>query len=214
MTSSKASEVHRYKPEQYWQKRFSNDFTLREVGSIGLGYEYNKWLYKARVWVLSRLLRKHKINLHKKRILDIGCGTGFYMNYWEKWEVGSVMGLDITKKSVKMLEKKFPKYKFLKADISSSELNIDGKFDIITAFDVLFMNSPIDKNNLKNDFVKMALPKIWSIISSIISKITKLGIIGKIINHLMGAILFTMDRVVLRYVKAGPSTKLMLIEVN
>jgi SAM-dependent methyltransferase len=130
--------MDKYRPEKYWENRLNKDFSLGGVGSCGLGKEYNKWLYKARIRTLSELLKKYQINPYKKRILDIGAGTGFYINHWKKLGADFVVGLDITEKSVSTLEKKFPQYKFLKADVSSDELNIEGKFDIITAFDVLF----------------------------------------------------------------------------
>jgi ubiquinone/menaquinone biosynthesis C-methylase UbiE len=129
----------RYEPEQYWEERVSRDFSLRGIGFHGLGSQYNKWLYKARMRALSKLLRGRGIDPCGKRILDIGVGTGFYVDYWKKLDAGSVVGLDITQKSVLELEKKYPEYKFVKADISAIRLDVlDEKFDIITAFDVLF----------------------------------------------------------------------------
>jgi len=277
--------MNRYSPEDYWQERIKKNFSLAGIGYLGLGLEYNKWAYKARVRALSRLLKKYQINPYKKRILDIGVGTGFYINYWNKLGADFIVGLDITEKSISTLEKKFPQYKFVKADISSDELNLERKFDIITAFDVLFhiveeekfeqalrniremshkntqilisdgflkeyrsprfhenyrtidryktvlennglkcvtivpvfyfMDNPIDKGVLKNDFIKILLPRIWFIITTIISLSNKkLGMLGDIIGYLIGAILFTIDGIILRYVKEGPSTKLMLVEVR
>lgn len=127
-----------YEPESYWQKRLSKDFSLGGVGFLGLGAQYNKWLYKAKIRALSKLLEKRQVNPSGKRILDIGVGTGFYIEYWKQRGANFIVGLDITKKSVSALKIRYPNYKFIKADISSKELPIEGRFDIITAFDVLF----------------------------------------------------------------------------
>ena len=73
-----------YQPEKYWQERLSRDFSLVGVGCIGIGIEYNQWLYKARSSVLTRLLKKNNINVQGKRVLDIGVGNGFYVPYWKR----------------------------------------------------------------------------------------------------------------------------------
>jgi len=130
--------MSKYEPEKYWQERLSRDFSLVGVGSLGLGIGYNQWLYKARIRALTKLLKKNRINAQGKRVLDIGVGNGFYVDYWKRKGAKSITGIDITEKSVSVLMTKYPAYEFMKADISSEELALEGTFDIITAFDVLF----------------------------------------------------------------------------
>jgi SAM-dependent methyltransferase len=130
--------MRRYEPERYWEERLSKDFSLGGVGYLRLGLEYNKWLYKARLRALSKVLKKNKIDVKGKRILDLGVGNGFYVEYWKKMRVSSITGVDITEKSTSSLKTKYPQYEFMQADISSKELRIQGTFDLITAFDVLF----------------------------------------------------------------------------
>jgi len=124
--------------EEYWEKRLNKDFSLAGVGSFGAGLEYNTWLYKARLYVLKRLLKEKDIDYQGGSVLDVGVGTGFYINFWEKLGVNNITGIDITAKSVATLKKKHPNYQFVKADISSNVLPLNKKFDIITAFDILF----------------------------------------------------------------------------
>jgi len=130
--------MRKYEPERYWQERLSRNFSLGGAGHTGLGLEYNKWLYKARIRALNKLLREGQINPHGKQILDIGCGTGFYIDYWEKMGAAGIVGLDITEASISRLAANYPGYKFIKADITDNGLELKGEFDIITAFDVLF----------------------------------------------------------------------------
>jgi SAM-dependent methyltransferase len=127
-----------YEPKGYWEKRLSNNFTLSGVGFWGLGVAYNCWLYKARLRALSKLLRRHKIDVRGKRVLDLGVGNGFYIEYWKKMQASSISGVDITDKSISSLKTKYPEYEFMQADISSTGLCIQGTFDLITVFDVLF----------------------------------------------------------------------------
>lgn len=136
-----------YEPEKYWEERLSKNFTLSGVGFWGLGVAYNCWLYKSRIRSLSKLLKENKINIRGKRVLELGVGNGFYVEYWKKQGASSVVGLDITEKSISSLKTKYPQYEFIKADISSKELSINGTFDLITAFDVLF--HIIEEENFK-----------------------------------------------------------------
>ncbi|MFC2020398.1 class I SAM-dependent methyltransferase [Chloroflexota bacterium] len=128
----------KYEPATYWQERLSKDFSLTGVGCWGIGIGYNRWLYKARIGVLSKLLKKNHIDAQGTRVLNIGIGNGFYVDYWKKKGAKSITGIDITEKSVSTLSAKYPEYEFIKADISAKKLTIKGTFDIITAFDVLF----------------------------------------------------------------------------
>lgn len=127
-----------YNPEEYWESRLNKDFSLGGVGHLGFSLEYNIWLYKARLCVLRKILKKRNIDPRGKRLLDIGVGTGFYINFWEGLGIKDVTGIDITAKSVKELKKKYPTHKFIKADICDKKIPINDKFDIIIAFDVLF----------------------------------------------------------------------------
>ena len=130
--------MRRYEPERYWQERLSKNFSLGGAGHTGLGLEYNKWLYKARIRALNKLLKDEQINPRGKQILDIGCGTGFYIDYWDRLGAAEIVGLDITETSISRLTANYPKHKFIKADITANGLELKGEFDIITAFDVLF----------------------------------------------------------------------------
>lgn len=140
--------MNKYEPEGYWEERLSKNFSLGGVGYSGLGLEYNKWLYKARLRALTRILKIGRIDPHGKDLLDIGVGTGFYVDYWKKRGIKSATGVDITEKSTSRLRAKYPEYEFIKADISSKQLPLlNRKFDIITTFDVLFHIVEEDKFN-------------------------------------------------------------------
>ena len=70
-----------------------------------------------------------------------GAGTGFYINFWGKLGVKQITGIDITNKSIEELIKKYPNHRFIKGNISNLDCNKilpNEKFDIITAFNVLF----------------------------------------------------------------------------
>jgi SAM-dependent methyltransferase len=129
-----------FNAQEYWEKRLKNDFSLHGVGYIGHGEEYNKWMYKVRAKVFRRLCRKIKLNIEKAKVLDIGSGTGFYIDLWNKTGAKKVEGADITKVAVDNLKEKFPSNVFHQLDISviSDDFAHNQRFDIISIFDVLF----------------------------------------------------------------------------
>ncbi|MCD6232859.1 class I SAM-dependent methyltransferase [bacterium] len=132
-----------YNPKGYWSKRLEENFSLSGVGFTSFGRNYNKWLYRMRKKVLERVVSRYKIDFPNIRTLDIGCGTGFYVDIWRQKGVRYLTGIDITAISIKELNVKYPNFDFHEADITSptliQDLNLREKsFDLITAFDVLF----------------------------------------------------------------------------
>ena len=129
-----------YNPREYWQKRLSaQKLSIASVGYLGLGLEYNTWLYRKRFSVLSHSLNRLNINITGKSVLDVGVGSGAYIPFWQKHGVDSVTGLDITTISVTTLQLRYPGYRFFQGDVSTEIPSINkSAFDIVTAFDVLF----------------------------------------------------------------------------
>lgn len=125
-------------PEEYWETRLSQNFNLVGVGYIGLGEYYNSKLYKARLRILEEILARNHISLEGKNILDIGCGTGFYTNYFYKQNVASYTGLDITQVSIQALRTQYPNYDFIHSDIGKDEVSFPIRYDIVLMADVLY----------------------------------------------------------------------------
>lgn len=130
-----------FKPGDYWQTRLSKKKGLEGVGYAKLGKYFNHWAYKIRKNVFLNLLKKHAIVPINKKILDIGSGTGFYIDIWEKLSASDVTGLDIAKVSVENLKNIFPDKKFYVIDIGDENYNTQNvleKYDVISCMDVLF----------------------------------------------------------------------------
>ena len=132
-----------YDPKEYWSRRLENRFNLRGAGSGCFDEQYNEWMYKMRKRVLDRIILMYKIDVSSVRILDIGCGTGFYVDIWRHKGARYLTGIDIAGISVSKLKTRYPQFDFFEADIASPSLiNClrlnQKKFDVVTAFDVLF----------------------------------------------------------------------------
>lgn len=128
-----------FDPAAYWERRLRRHAGLDGVGYIGLGGPYNNWLYRVRRRVFRRLMRGIDANLAAAEILDIGCGTGFYVERWKEQGATRITGIDLTEVAVERLRSRFPSDRFLRCDISDeSAPTVLGRYDIISAFDVLF----------------------------------------------------------------------------
>jgi SAM-dependent methyltransferase len=124
---------------EYWEDRLAKQFELEGVGFLGLGRQYNAWLYRVRSCVFRQAVKTYQTDLHHASVLDVGAGTGFYVDKWKALGVRSLVGIDLTQTSVERLRYKFPEYEFWQADIGGSVNPLpDRSFDVISAFDVLF----------------------------------------------------------------------------
>lgn len=128
-----------FDPKSYWENRLSSDFSLRGVGDIRLPASYNKYLYTIRADAFDRAIRKIDVDLVGANVLDIGSGTGFYIDLWQKRKVAPLQGCDLTAIATQELSKKFPTATFCCWDAGSDSLPFQREsFDIISAFDVFF----------------------------------------------------------------------------
>lgn len=125
-----------YSMYHYWEKRLRQNFDLTGAGHAGLGPHYNARLYKARLEALEKGLASVERTLQGVRVLEAGCGTGFYTEYCFRQGVHTYVGVDITSVSVEILQERYPEFRFVQADIT--EQTIEGDFDIVLAADVLF----------------------------------------------------------------------------
>ncbi len=128
-----------FNPKDYWEKRLKHNFDAVGVGDNGLGTRYNEWLYSVRKTVFINKMKTMDMNLGTATVLDIGPGTGFYIDRWKELDVKSIVGADITQVVVENLSKKYPDVAFFQVDIGDSVAPLEQyEFDLISAFDVLF----------------------------------------------------------------------------
>ena len=139
-----ADSNERFDPEKYWESRLGSDYSLKGVGYISLGENFNKWLYRVKGKVFLKIVRDTKLELDIRRfsVLDIGSGTGFVIELWKKSGAKNIVGSDFTEVVVRNLRKQFPELRFVRLDIGShdiEETDISIKtFDAISALDVLY----------------------------------------------------------------------------
>lgn len=125
-----------YKSSEYWQDRFAKhgesilgpgDETEDEVG--------NREMYEKAKGIFIQVCQKEIPHLPSAKVLEIGCGGGFYTQIFHDLKVAHYTAVDITDIMFARLKTKFPTYRFLKKDVSTESL--EGQFDLIVMIDVV-----------------------------------------------------------------------------
>jgi SAM-dependent methyltransferase len=141
----------------YWERRLGQEYSLAGVGYQRLGRHYNAWMYRVRARVFDRVLHHHGIG-PGSNVLDIGSGTGFYIERWQAAGARSVTGVDITDLAVQALRTRYPTHRFVQADISTTLPDHDAlppaSFEAVSAIDVLF--HIVDDDGYRRAFVNIA----------------------------------------------------------
>ena len=130
----------KFNAKDYWEKRLEKNWGLHGVGCIGYGHYYNNWLYYIRERVFNNHISALNLDFEQIKVLDIGSGTGFYLDVWKSLGVKSITGSDITSIAIDRLKKLYPEFSIVQLDIGSllTGQEFESQFDVITAFDVLF----------------------------------------------------------------------------
>lgn len=124
-----------YRPKEFWQERLAQQFDLRGTGETGLSLAYNQACYRLRADVLTAALRDHGFDPRGKRVLDVGCGTGFFTAYY--LERGArLTGVDIAPIAIETLRARHRDATFLLLDVG--ERPVEGSYDLVNAMDVLY----------------------------------------------------------------------------
>jgi len=121
--------------EPHWANRLGKyGFDLRGVGNEGLSHEENERVYLQARGVFETLCKNENVDFAKVRMLDVGCGTGFYAKVFAENGGTDYLGVDITDTLFDRLREEFPTFKFRKLDITKQQL--DGLFGLIIMIDV------------------------------------------------------------------------------
>ena len=127
-----------FSPETYWEDKLRSDYSLTGVGYTSLGPAYNHWLYRVRERVFLREIERLGLSVPDLKILDVGSGTGFYIELWKQLGAVSVTGTDLTRTAAAKLSDRYPEYSFEQLDIGAPLHDSTARYEVVSAFDVLF----------------------------------------------------------------------------
>lgn len=124
-----------YRPDSFWEERLGSHLDLSGTGEPGLSVEYNRACYRLRERVLARELSRAGVDLTGARVLDVGSGVGFFVDFYLR-RGAQVTGVELTRVGAEYLEKQFPGVRFIQGDVVETEVG-EG-YDVVNAFDVLY----------------------------------------------------------------------------
>lgn len=128
-----------FDPSQYWEERLAKRYTLGATGWLGLGEGFNRWMYAVRRRTVIRFVRDVVENPAAQRVLDVGSGTGFYLDLWQRLGAHDITGCDLTSVAVERLRDAFPQLRVVQTDIGDERSGLpSGAYDAISAMDVLY----------------------------------------------------------------------------
>lgn len=125
-----------YDAARYWSDRFARYGTsLKGVGDEGLSERHNQAMYEKAASAFLDLCRHEGIDISGARVLEIGCGNGFYTGLLKGQGATHYLGLDITDTLFPVLAERYPGFQFIRRDITVDTL--EGEFDLILMIDVI-----------------------------------------------------------------------------
>lgn len=152
----KYRSAHGYDAAKYWEDRLSkHGRSLKGVGDEGLSEEENLKMYMKAGQVLLTMCKKEGIDFRSAKVMEIGCGTGYYTQLLSQQGVQSYVGIDITDVFFSDLKKEYPEFSFIKKDITTEEY--EGSFDLILMIDVIEHITELKKLNHALNQVKKNL---------------------------------------------------------
>lgn len=125
-----------HQPKRFWEKKLRDNFTLRGTGHSGLSVAQNEAIYEVKRAIMADLLKRHAVDMATARVLEVGCGTGFWTAFCRTQGVKDYTGIDIAAIVPEQLAPRFPMYQFAQANIAAGILPDGGSFDVVLCVDV------------------------------------------------------------------------------
>lgn len=91
----------------------------------------------------QRVVKSRFQHFHGEKILDMGCGNGFYSDYFRS-KGAHVTGIDGSEKMIEIARERYPLTEFCVMDITSPLAFDNGRFDIVFSNQVLMDVENID----------------------------------------------------------------------
>lgn len=125
-----------YEAQQYWDNVLGHSLDERGVAYPWLPLSFNRAIYRALLQSTKKVLADNHIDI-PTRVLDIGSGTGIWVDYWHNSGAREIVGLDLTEAAVLGLKRRYPYGTFLQADVGADVVPVTGPFDVVSAMSVL-----------------------------------------------------------------------------
>jgi 2-polyprenyl-3-methyl-5-hydroxy-6-metoxy-1,4-benzoquinol methylase len=148
------------------------------------GFDLTNGNAESSFWVSSRnrlfksIVQSHLVPTSKTRFLDIGCGTGNFIQQIAKNKNMEITGSEIYLKGLAYAKKNLPSVDFVQFDVTQGK--IGEQFHVITAFDVL---EHIENDNTALSNISQMLKKDGVLIISVPQYMFLWSKLDEIVKH-------------------------------
>jgi len=144
----------RYEPSAYWEGLLKDDFDESGVGYPQLARSVNRAMYRSMERSVTDGLETVVAPSASPQILDIGSGTGLWIEFWRRWGATNLTGVDLTAASVQRLQSRWPEHDFLQVDVGDANAALPDGNDIVSVMSVLL--HIVDEDRFSRSFVNVA----------------------------------------------------------
>jgi SAM-dependent methyltransferase len=144
----------RYEASAYWEELLEDEFNESGVAYPQLARSINQAMYRTIGRSVARALKTTEASAPPGRVLDVGSGTGVWIDFWRRHGAAQITGVDLTATSVERLRHRWPEHEFLKADIGEADAALPMDHDIVSAMSVLL--HIVDDARFRQAFVNLA----------------------------------------------------------
>jgi len=135
-----ASSTVEFNASEYWRDRLASDPSLTGVGTRPFGAAYQRYLYRLKEAAIHRVLRIGRASVAGAKVLNVGCGVGYFELFFDRLGAARVTGVDVAASSIERLRRRHPQYEYHVADVGLPLWAplVGRSFDLVTAIDVLY----------------------------------------------------------------------------
>ena len=125
-----------YDAARYWEDRFRRKGpSLASVGDEGMSEAEIGAAYASQAQEIFGMLERAGGDLAASRVLEIGCGNGYYAELLRERGLTRYQGFDITDTFFPMLRQRFPGFDYVRGDITAGR--VASEFDVVLMIDVI-----------------------------------------------------------------------------
>jgi SAM-dependent methyltransferase len=126
-----------YQADRYWTELHDRGFDESTVGYPGIARSLNAGMYRAFLRAAGRTIDAAGLRARDARVLDVGSGTGIWIDFWERRGASEICGADLAQSSVDRLAVRWPHHRFVQVDIGDAAADLPGDNDIVSAMSIL-----------------------------------------------------------------------------
>lgn len=126
-----------YDPSDYWSSLHARGAHESTVGYPELADSLNAAMYRSTERSVTRALTDAGVDVAGGQVLDIGSGTGIWIDYWQRRGAARLTGVDLAEQSVQHLRVACPGVDFARVDIGDADAELPEGNDVVSAMSIL-----------------------------------------------------------------------------